>query len=161
MGVMNRDLRIELDGMPLELRFESENMMELSAITGRNSVAYVRDMIPKDGESVEDAGLRCSDLAVIVPLIMAGLCHHDEYGNLSHKLLRRRICRLIDREAMRRQQATVVVQAELAGKLVNVASSTLLAPGETVDSLIAKAEKKESEQGGPKGPPSEAPASTP
>lgn len=154
----NKKATIELNGVKLTLVFGTENCMELSAITGMAAVRYIERGIPAAGETMEQAAIRCADAGYLVPLIMAGLAHLDEYGGLTQRQLRRKVCQLIDAESIRRKESTLAIQVELFAKILPAVAMSIAPPGETLDNLIAKANKqegKEDERQNPQGPPAE------
>lgn len=133
-----RDISITLGGQKLDLKFEAENLFELTAITGEPYFEFVRRCVPKKGETTTDAGVRCADLTYLVPLIMAGLAHHDEYSGLTHRQLRRKICRQIDMEAEQSKTPVIVVTTNLVAEIIPVVARTLVPPGVDLDAKVAE-----------------------
>lgn len=123
---------IELSGLKLRLKFESENMMELSRLTGVDPITLL-ERIRQGASSDRDAGLRASDLNIVVPLISAGLCHLDEYQTLSDLQMKRKVCALIDGEVAQARLSMIQVTAKLAAAIMPVFVQSLQAPGETLD----------------------------
>ena len=133
-------INVNLNGVTLPLKYEAENMMELSRLTGVNPIEFI-ERIRKDGADPRAAGLRASDLNVLVPLISAGLCHLDEYAPLSDVQMRRKVCGLIDGESMRATKSLLQVTAEIVADVLPVFIGTLEAPGREVDEPSAEKEE--------------------
>lgn len=131
-----RDITITLGGVKLALKYEAENLYELTAITGKPYFQFVQACAPREGETAEQAGQRCADLSYVVPLIMAGLAHHDEYASLSHRQLRRKVCELVDRECNTQKQPVVIIAAGLVGVLVPIVAATLVPPGVDIEEQL-------------------------
>lgn len=150
-------ITIILAGTELRLQYLSENMYALSELTGKNPISFLEAAIAgaKNAASVDELGPakrleiggRVSDFGFIVPLIMAGLAHLDEFEDVSPRTLRKRICRLLDAEAEREKTAVMVVTAQLAARILPVYQRALSPPGKAVDADIATAAGKVVETG--------------
>lgn len=131
--MQRRDVQIELGGMKFRLKYEAENLFALSKIAGEPWLKYVRRSAPQPGETQEDVGMRCSDLAYTLPLIMAGLAHLDEFSGLSQRDLERRVCRLVDAEVAKRGVTMPEVLGQAFADIMPVLVASILPPGVEVD----------------------------
>ena len=61
-------LTVELNGLKLALRYESENMMELSRLVGADPISWLQ-RIQRNATNATEVGMRASDLNVLVPLL--------------------------------------------------------------------------------------------
>lgn len=125
----NRDISITLGKLTLNLKYEAENLYALSEITGTPWLEFIQGMSPRKGEKKRDAGARVSDLSKVVPLIMAGLAHHDEYDGLTDRELRRKVCAQLDADARHRGVPLIQVTAEALARIMPFVAQTLIPPG--------------------------------
>jgi hypothetical protein len=120
---------IELNGLVLELKYEAENMMELSRIAGVDPLSFLVRLQRGDNLDKYEVGMRSCDPAVLVPLIIAGLAHRDEYAGVSDRDMRRRICSLLDAEVVKQKSSLMIVSAHLVAKILPVFSNAITPPG--------------------------------
>lgn len=132
---------VTINGLVLELRYEAQNLMELSRLTGLDPMNFLR-RIQKDTSDPREAGMRASDLNILVPLIAAGVCHHEAYEGLNDRDMKRRICGLIDGEVAKSRTSLLMVTARLVAEILPVYMESLRGPEDD--------EKKADEE--PKGP---------
>lgn len=125
-------VEISLGGITLELQYLAENMMELTRLTGEDPVSFVDSMVAGQEDKIR-RGLQASSPHKLVPLIMAGLVHHDEYAGVDDRTMRRRVCGLLDAEARAQEVSVLILTANIAAKVVPVFRDACIPPGMLAD----------------------------
>ncbi|NIU03762.1 MAG: hypothetical protein GWO40_05590 [Gammaproteobacteria bacterium] len=147
-------VNVELNGMELQLQYLSRNQMELQRITGLDPIAFMEQAVGDEGKDKVRRGIRASSLANIVPLICAGLAHHDEYAAMAEGALRKRICDYIDAEAEKTGSVPLIVAANLSRHILPVFRDAVIPPGKQVDKPQAEADDPLAEAGAESAGPS-------
>lgn len=112
------ECQIKLGSLTLDLKFKTENLWALTEITGKNPFELFGKLDGLKGEGLAaQIGAMC-DLALIVPVIMAGLSSHPDYRKVSTAQLREKVCKLLDAEAVASGTPLFQTVAALGAKLL-------------------------------------------
>lgn len=147
MGAPDRCVTITLGGTELELKYEAYELMTLTRISGKGVMTFISELKPAPNEDEQDTMLRTSDLANVVPVIVAGLASHPQFGKMGDAKLSRKVCELLDKEAEKTGQSILVAAGLAAAEIWPAFTLGCLPPGMSIEDAVAKDEEGEGEEG--------------
>lgn len=139
--MMNSGLQLEIGGVTLDLQYRAANLFVLTELTGKSPLDFFLsifgEMPTKNVEMTDELKLRIgssvTSLSIVVPLLVAGLAHHDEYAGLGPSKVHKRVCALLDAEAETSELGLVKTIAKFASELVVAFKDSLLPPATKTD----------------------------